>query len=77
MKKLTILLTLCVFTLLAFANDGVYYAAGNQLIPITETDIQVKKEILTLNRTQSGRLLPERKIQQLDQKTVYGLVGGN
>ena len=77
MKKLTILLTLCVLTLLAFANDGVYYAAGNQLIPITETDIQVKKEILTLNRTQSGRLLPERKIQQLDQKTVYGLVGGN
>lgn len=50
MKKLTILLTLCVLTLLAFANDGVYYAAGNQLIPITETDIQVKKEILTLNR---------------------------
>ena len=27
-----------------------FYASGNQLIPITETDISVKKEVLTLNR---------------------------
>lgn len=32
------------------ANDGVFYAQGNQLIPITETEITVQKEILTINR---------------------------
>ena len=32
------------------ANDGVYYADGNQLIPITETDISVRKEVLTITR---------------------------
>ena len=50
MKKVTILLFCCLSALFAFANDGVFYAAGNQLIPITETDISVKKEVLTLNR---------------------------
>lgn len=34
----------------ARANDGVFFAQGNQLIPITETDITVQKEILTINR---------------------------
>ena len=50
MKKIAILLLCCLTTLLSFANDGVFYAAGNQLIPITETDISVKKEVLTINR---------------------------
>lgn len=50
MKKLTILF-LFLFTIVgAKANDGVYYVDGNQLIPITETDISVKKEVLTINR---------------------------
>lgn len=34
----------------ARSNDGVFYAQGNQLIPIKETDITVQKEILTINR---------------------------
>ena len=50
MKKTAILLFYCLSVLFAFANDGVFYAAGNQLIPITETDISVKKEVLTINR---------------------------
>ena len=50
MKKIAILLFCCLSALFAFANDGVFYASGNQLIPITETDISVKKEVLTLNR---------------------------
>ena len=50
MKKATALILLWFSALFAFANDGVFYAAGNQLIPITETDISVKKEVLTLNR---------------------------
>ena len=32
------------------ANDGVYYTSGNQLIPITETEISVKKEVLDVTR---------------------------
>ena len=34
----------------AFANDGAFFAKGNQQIPINETDITVKKEILTLKK---------------------------
>ncbi len=50
MKKIAILLFCCLSALFATANDGVFYASGNQLIPITETDISVKKEVLTINR---------------------------
>ncbi len=32
------------------ANDGAFFASGNQLIPIVETDITVQKEILTLKK---------------------------
>ncbi|MGB4770521.1 MAG: YARHG domain-containing protein [Chitinophagaceae bacterium] len=34
----------------AFANDGAFYAAGNQLIPIHETSVSVKKEILSMKK---------------------------
>ena len=48
MKKLFAIL----FALFAFvdvkANDGAFYAQGNQLIPINETTIRVQKEILTI-----------------------------
>lgn len=30
------------------ANDGVYYTSGNQLVPLKETNISVKKEVLTI-----------------------------
>ena len=33
-----------------YANDGAFFAKGNQLIPISETDITIKKEILTLKK---------------------------
>lgn len=42
-----LLLLLCLFSQ---ANDGAFRAEGNQLIPIYETDISVKKEILTIRR---------------------------
>lgn len=32
------------------ANDGVFYATGNHLIPIQESEISVKKEVLTIKR---------------------------
>lgn len=50
MKKTFLFLLMLLPFVGARANDGVYYASGNQLIPITETDISVKKEILTVNR---------------------------
>lgn len=46
--KLGLLLFLFGFN--CFANDGAYYASGNQLIPINETDVTVTKEVLTLVR---------------------------
>ena len=50
MKKLLTMLILVAWALSASANDGVFYAAGNQLIPIVETDIIVKKEVLSIVR---------------------------
>jgi hypothetical protein len=38
-----------------YSNDGAFRIAGNQLIPMYETDISVKKEILTINRTGSDK----------------------
>lgn len=32
------------------ANDGVFYATGNTLVPLKETTIRLKKEILNLER---------------------------
>lgn len=37
----------------AMANDGAFFAKGNQLIPIKETDISVRKEILTLKKVRN------------------------
>lgn len=34
----------------SLANDGVFYATGNTLIPLKETSIRLKKEILNLER---------------------------
>lgn len=50
MKRLTVLFLFLLSVFGAKANDGVFHANGNQLIPITETDISVKKEVLTINR---------------------------
>lgn len=50
MKKALSITLLCLLFVTARANDGVFYAQGNQLIPITETDIRVTKEHLSLKR---------------------------
>ena len=36
------------------ANDGAFYAKGNQLIPISEATVSVKKEVLSIQRTTNG-----------------------
>jgi hypothetical protein len=48
MKCLTFLLLIT--SISCFGNDGSFYASGNHLIPIQETEIMVKKEILTLKK---------------------------
>lgn len=44
-----ILFVLCLLCgVQAYANDGIFFTNGNQLVPLTETDISVKKEVLTI-----------------------------
>lgn len=39
-----------------YANDGVFVMKGNQLIPIQETDIEIRKEVLTLEKVNQNYL---------------------
>ena len=50
MRRVLSFIVCLISVAVAYANDGVFYAEGNHLIPITETDIRVQKEVLTLNR---------------------------
>jgi hypothetical protein len=51
--KYQFLLLLLNLSLFSLANDGAYYGSGNHLIPIFETEISVKKEILSIKRNGS------------------------
>jgi hypothetical protein len=48
------ILLLCFQIAQVFANDGAFYTNGNQLIPIVESTISVKKEVLSIQRTRNG-----------------------
>jgi len=51
MRKLVLcVLFFTLYSIESIANDGSYYASGNQLIPVFETDVAIKKEILTLKK---------------------------
>jgi hypothetical protein len=50
MKKATFTFIIIFLQLTCLANDGAFFAKGNQLIPINESEISVKKEILTLQK---------------------------
>ena len=55
MKKALFIITMVLFTSLAMANDCVFLATGNQLVPSEqEKDISVKKEILTISLQDNG-----------------------
>lgn len=52
-------ITLCMVLLLGVmsqvqANDGTYYTKGNQLVPLQETDISVRREVLTISLMDNG-----------------------
>jgi len=53
MTRFLLQIVLILTSVSAFANDGAFFAKGNQLIPINETDITVKKEILTLKKVRN------------------------
>ena len=38
----------------AWGNDGVYYTRGTQLVPLVETSISVRKEVLTISIMDNG-----------------------
>lgn len=52
MKRLFFILCFYGFFTEGYTNDGAFYMAGNQLVPINETDISVKKEILYIKKTE-------------------------
>lgn len=49
-KSFATVLLLSILNTFCLANDGSFYASGNQLIPVSETDVSIKKEILTLKK---------------------------
>ena len=51
--KLILTLLALILSIHLHANDGAFFISGNHLIPTTETEIEVKKEILTLKKVQN------------------------
>ena len=50
--RITLTLLALILSLHLHSNDGAFFISGNHLIPTTETEIEVKKEILTLKKIQ-------------------------
>lgn len=48
MKRIFLQLLLAFSAVNLWANDGVYFVTGNQLVPLQETQISVSKEVLTV-----------------------------
>ncbi len=52
-KQIFVILTIFIFRI-SFANDGAYFTSGNHLIPMYETSISCKKEILSIKRIENN-----------------------
>lgn len=48
--RITLILLLTLFSCACMANDGSYKMSGNQLIPVSNSDIAIRKEILTIKK---------------------------
>jgi len=55
MKRILLVLAAVLVCGLASANDGVFYTAGNQLVPTTDTDIALRREVLTIKILKDNR----------------------
>lgn len=76
MKKLLILFIITVFSLASYANDASFHMSGNQLIPIMETDISVKKEILTIKKISDDELRVTVYYEFMNPKNAKRLLVG-
>ena len=56
MKRILTLFFISTYGMLN-ANDGAFYMNGNQLIPVNETQVELRKEILTIKRVGSNILI--------------------
>lgn len=56
LKKIFLLICISI-SLRSFPNDGAFYAAGNQLIPINENSVSLTKEILTIKRLNASQAI--------------------
>ena len=61
MKK--VLLWIMFLSLVLHANDGAYTLSGNQLIPINESNISIKKEVLTITRIDDEEGILDVKVE--------------
>ena len=53
--KICLISLLCMLcALVASANDGTYYTRGNHLVPMQETDISIRKEVLVISLMDNG-----------------------
>lgn len=52
--KSSLVLVIATLTLTAAANDATYFTKGAQLIPLQESDIAIKSEVLTFTLTDDG-----------------------
>jgi len=52
--RITLFFSSLLCSTVLMANDGVYFTSGNQLIPLIETDISIRKEILTIGLQDDG-----------------------
>ena len=55
MKNILIISFLCC-SVFVYSNDGAFYMNGNQLIPVNETQVELRKEILTI-KIERGNIL--------------------
>ena len=46
--RIIAMITFTLTTIMTHANDGGYFVSGNHLIPISNTDIKIEKEVLTI-----------------------------
>ena len=53
-KIILLVAAMATASLSALGNDGTYYTRGNQLVPLQETDISVRKEVLTISLMDNG-----------------------
>lgn len=54
MKKVLLTLALTVMAYVGWANDGVYYVSGTNLVPLQENSISITKEVLTIDIGDDG-----------------------